>query len=191
VICNKSIQRIAVRRFLIAARFKSGDTELLMYFPKTINRAIITWFGCGKVPVAPGTAGSIGALPLCWLLAVYAPLSVRIVVAVGVTAIAILGAAQDQFETATRDPSYVVVDEVAGMLWTTLLLPAQWLPMLVGFGLFRLLDVVKPLPANLFDRRSKTSPSALRRGAHIVLDDVVAGLYSLAILWILSTYHVL
>jgi phosphatidylglycerophosphatase A len=161
-----------------------------MYFPKTVNRWIITWFGCGKVPVAPGTAGSIGALPVCWVLAEYAPLWVRIVVAIGVTTIAILGAAQDQFETATRDPSYVVVDEVAGMLWTTLLLPAQWLPMAIGFGLFRILDVVKPVPANLFDRRSKTSPSTFRRGAHIVLDDVVAGFYSLAILQVLSAYHV-
>ncbi|MBI3541930.1 MAG: phosphatidylglycerophosphatase A [Deltaproteobacteria bacterium] len=146
---------------------------------------LITWFGCGLVPLAPGTAGSIGALPLCWALAMYAPLWVRLVVAIGVTAIAILGSAQDQLETATKDPQYIVIDEVAGMLWTTLLLDAQSplsLGLGIGFVLFRIFDMTKPPPANLFDRASKTSPSTFRRGAHIVLDDVVAGLYSLAIL---------
>lgn len=159
-----------------------------MYFPKIINRLLITWFGCGRVPIAPGTAGSIGALPLCWIMSEYTSITFRIVFAIGITAIAILGSAQDQLEAKTRDPQYIVVDEVAGMLWTTLFAPAAWLPMLVGFGLFRVFDIVKPFPANIFDRRSKTSPSSFRRGAHIVLDDVIAGLYSAAILKALLVY---
>ena len=154
----------------------------LMYFPRIINRMIITWFGCGRVPLAPGTAGSIGALPLCWLMSQHASLLTRMIFALGITAIAILGSAQDQKEATVKDPQYIVVDEVAGMLWTTLLIPAKWQPMLIGFVLFRIFDVLKPYPANLFDRRSKTSPSWFRRGAHIVLDDVIAGFYSLLVL---------
>jgi phosphatidylglycerophosphatase A len=159
-----------------------------MFLPRPLNRALITWFGCGKVPVAPGTAGSVGALPLCWILAANTTLSFRIVVALGMTAIAILGSAQDQTEGTNRDPQYIVVDEVAGMLWSTLLLAPAWLPMLVGFALFRVFDVLKPFPANLFDRSSKTSPSPFRRGAHIVLDDVVAGLYAMLVLQGLVLY---
>ncbi len=156
-----------------------------MFFPRTVNRAIITWFGCGRVPVAPGTAGSVGALPLCWAMAAYCPLMVRIFFAVGMTAIAILGSAQDQKEGASKDPQYIVVDEVAGMLWSTLLCAPYWPTLLLGFGLFRIFDVLKPFPANLFDRASKTSTSWFRRGAHIVLDDVIAGLYVLVILLLL------
>ena len=156
-----------------------------MFFPTKVNRAIITWFGCGRVPVAPGTAGSVGALPLCWVMAEYANMWVRLSVAIGMTAIAILGSAQDQKEGGSRDPQYIVVDEVAGMLWTTLICGSEWLWLLVGFGLFRVFDVLKPFPANLFDRASKTSTSWFRRGAHIVLDDVVAGIYALIVLEII------
>lgn len=161
-----------------------------MYFPRWANRALITWFGCGLVPVAPGTAGSIGALPLCWAMATYAPLWARIVFATGMTAIAILGSAQDQIELAksgseARDPQYIVVDEVAGMLWTTLFATPTVYALGAGFVLFRIFDVLKPLPANLFDRASKTSPSAFRRGAHIVLDDVIAGIYGMLVLALL------
>lgn len=148
-----------------------------MYFPSRMNQLLITWFGCGRIPLAPGTAGSVGALPLCWVLSSYTDLYFRIIFACGVTAIAILSSAQDQVESQTKDPGYVVIDEVAGMLWTTLFIPAAWLPMLVAFGIFRVLDITKPFPANLFDRYSKTSLSPTRRGAHIVLDDVIAGIY--------------
>lgn len=159
-----------------------------MFFPRKMNRALITWFGCGHAPFAPGTAGSVGALPLCWALAMYVPLPVRIVIAVGFTAIAVLAAAQDQIDAKAKDPCYVVIDEVCGMLWTTLLAPPAWAALLAGFVLFRLFDVLKPFPANLFDRSSKTSSSWFRRGTNIVLDDVVAGFYSLLIGQVLFAY---
>jgi len=162
-----------------------------MYFPKSLNRWIITWFGCGYFPKAPGTAGSVGALPVCWFAAAYLPFYLRVVLAIGVTAIAILSSAQDQVTANNRDPGYIVIDEVAGMLWTTLPITAAWLPMLIAFGLFRLLDIFKPFPANIFDRRSKTSTSTFRRGACIVLDDVLAGMYGALILSGLIAYGAL
>ena len=159
-----------------------------MYFPNFLNRILITWFGCGLMPMAPGTTGSLGALPLCWILSANTSLLFRFFFAVGFTAIATLGSAQDQKNSSTKDPQYIVVDEVAGMLWSTLAIPVAWLPMLVAFVLFRVFDIAKPFPANLFDRKSKTSPTALGRGAYIVLDDVVAGLYSALILQGLVLY---
>lgn len=159
-----------------------------MFFPTKLNKAIVTWFGCGKVPVAPGTMGSIGALPLCWVLSDNTALSFRIVVASGMTAIAILSSAQDQETTGTRDPSYVVVDEVAGMLWSTLLIPAGATVMAAAFVLFRIFDVLKPFPASFFDRKSKTAVKSIDRGAYIVLDDVVAGLFTALVLQGLISY---
>lgn len=96
---------------------KSSSNSRFHFFPTRINYLLVTWFGCGKVPVAPGTAGSVGALPLCWLFLTHTSLLFRILIAVGFTAIAILGSAQDQAENPKRkDPQYIVIDEVAGML---------------------------------------------------------------------------
>lgn len=157
------------------------------YFPVKVGRLIVTWFGCGRVPIAPGTAGSIGALPLCWALSEFAPIYVRFIFAIGFTCIAILAAAQEcSLNPEIRDPGFIVVDEVAGMLWATIGISSQWpnswLPLLIAFGLFRVLDVAKPFPAKFFDRASKISTSWFRRGAHIVMDDVIAGLFSAFIL---------
>lgn len=157
-----------------------------MYFPRTLNRALITWFGCGLAPFAPGTIGSIGALPVCWALAANTSPLFRLIVAIGFTALACLASAQDQAEGTAKDPSYVVIDEVAGMLWATLMISAEWKPMLIAFVLFRVFDILKPPPALFFDRWSKISPSAVRRGAHIVLDDVFAGLFACGSLWLAS-----
>lgn len=125
---------------------------------------------------------------MCWVLAEHTGPLFRLVFAIGFTCITILGAAQDQAQGGARDPGYIVADEVAGMLWSTVLIPATWMSMLMAFVLFRIFDILKPFPARFFDRRSKSSPSPFRRGAHIVLDDVFAGLYVLLILYILSVY---
>ena len=69
------------------------------------------------------------------------------------------------------DPSEVVIDEVAGILWTFFLLPLSWLTLCVGFILFRIFDIFKPFPIRTLERR-------LRGGIGIVLDDLLAGIYA-------------
>ncbi|MBI2606325.1 MAG: phosphatidylglycerophosphatase A [Deltaproteobacteria bacterium] len=160
-----------------------------LIFPRRIRGVIVTWFGCGRVPFAPGTAGSLGALPLCWLMSAHADLWLRVTFALGMTAIAVLASADDQAAGGAHDPQYIVVDEVAGMLWSTLLIPAEIVPMAAAFVLFRILDVVKPYPASRFDLGSKTSQNAFRRGADIVLDDVAAGLYAMLLLAAAAKFH--
>lgn len=145
-----------------------------------INKTLITWFGCGLVPKAPGTAGTIGTIPLAWYLSLHTSIDFRIFMASLVTLIACLTAGFDQTFTKSRDPQYVVIDETAGFLWSCAWIPARADLFLAAFIFFRAFDVWKPFPANFFDRSSKTSTSPWARGAHIVFDDVFAGFYAAA-----------
>lgn len=162
---------------------------------------LLTWFGCGLTPKAPGTAGTLGTIPLAWALAVYAPWPARVAVATLMTIIACWLSGIDQRGGAKKDPQYIVIDETAGLLWTCAWMGGfrlvegaepNWIAMhglvelTAAFVLFRIFDVLKPWPANMFDRGSKTAASPWVRGANIVLDDVIAGLYGAWVLWMLK-----
>jgi phosphatidylglycerophosphatase A len=106
--------------------------------------AIATWFGCGLVPKAPGTMGSLGAIPLYLLVARQGQPWVA-VATVLVTAVGVWAASVVARELGKKDPQIVVVDEVAGLLVTMLpMREVSWLAVVLGFALFRLFDVFKP-----------------------------------------------
>jgi phosphatidylglycerophosphatase A len=107
-----------------------------------------------------------------WLLALSTPALAAILVAV--TALGVWAAHEAERALAAKDPGAIVVDEVAGMALSVLTLPPTPAVLLVGFVLFRVFDVLKPFPANVAQR--------LPGGAGVVLDDLVAGLYALALL---------
>jgi phosphatidylglycerophosphatase A len=141
---------------------------------------IATVGGAGYFPVAPGTAGSAVGVALQVALA-QLPLgrdAAIVVLAAAFFAILAVGAwaagkAEDYF--GRKDPGQVVVDEVAGQMLTYLLLPhPTWKGLLGGFLIFRALDIIKPYPARQAER--------IPRGWGIMLDDVVAGLYGMALL---------
>jgi phosphatidylglycerophosphatase A len=128
------------------------------------------WFGCGLVPRAPGTAGTVGALPLYLLLRTWGVAAV-VVGATLVTAIGIWASDRTARRLGQKDPQIVCIDEVAGVLFTWAAVPAGALGIIVGFVLFRLNDQLKPWPARLAERR-------LPGGWGIMLDDVCAGAWS-------------
>jgi phosphatidylglycerophosphatase A len=129
---------------------------------------IATWFGCGLVPGAPGTVATAGAIPL-YLIALHAGRAGVAVAAVVVTVVGIWAASFVARELGEKDPSRVVIDEVAGLLLTMLPVAHPSVrAVAAGFVCFRLLDVFKPWPVRQFER--------LPSGWGIVLDDVVAGL---------------
>jgi phosphatidylglycerophosphatase A len=136
-----------------------------------------TFFGAGYVPVAPGTAGTLAAVPLWWGLT-YASRWVYVgaMVAVTLTGIAAADRAGRYFGVA--DSGHIVIDEVAGYLVTMLFLPRSALAAIVGFVLFRLFDVLKPPPAGFFDRDPRW-----KNGAGVVLDDLFAGVWAWAGTW--------
>ena len=139
---------------------------------------IASWFGSGFAPTAPGTAGSLAALPLIWVL--FYSNSPWLVVAVtvflfvaGTWAAGVVGQSWGEV-----DHGSIVIDEVVGMVLAVSLpfyLLGQWVDLLAVAGLsfitFRCFDIVKPWPVSLIDRRMKT-------GMGVMIDDVAAGLYA-------------
>ncbi|HLK36036.1 MAG TPA: phosphatidylglycerophosphatase A [Polyangiaceae bacterium] len=135
---------------------------------------LATWFGCGRVPVAPGTAGTLGAVPLYLMAATLGHAAVGIT-ALAVTAAGVWAASIAARDVGTEDPQVVVVDEVAGFLVTMLgVSRPSWVAVAVGFAVFRLLDSLKPWPIGRLE--------ALPGGWGIVMDDVGAGVLGAALM---------
>jgi len=138
-----------------------------------------TFFGVGLLPLAPGTWGSLAALPIAaWTLIQYGPIALALLAA-GLFVLGIVVSEVYSRRTSETDPGPVVIDEVAGQ-WITLLPAATsvWWHWVVGFALFRFFDIVKPWPIGWADRRVKG-------GFGVMIDDVVAGIYAGALLYAL------
>ena len=124
----------------------------------------------GYIPFGPGTFGSLIGLPLCFLLSriqlAAAIITVLVIIAL---AIWISNAAERILER--KDPGCIVIDEIAGMVVTLIGLPFNLATAAIGFILFRILDIFKPFPIRILDKR-------LSGGLGIVADDVVAGILS-------------
>lgn len=131
-------------------------------------------FGAGLSPKAPGTFGTVAAIPIYLLLAWSGPAMYLVFLAVALVAgVFICGYTARQL--GVDDPSPVVWDEVVGYLITMLWVPVGVLWMLAGFLLFRLLDIWKPWPIRWLDRNVKG-------GLGIMLDDVAAGIFACVLL---------
>ena len=141
-----------------------------------------TWFGCGFVPLAPGTAGTLGAIPLYLLLRPHGPLVILAVAAV-LSLAGVVAATYIVRDKKDDDPQIVVVDEVAGVLVTLAAAPPTWAALATGFVLFRVFDQWKPWPANAAER--------LPLGWGVVCDDLVAGVYGAAVIGALRVGGVL
>lgn len=142
-----------------------------------------TWFGFGLVPYAPGTAGTIGAVPLYLAIRAWGTPAVLGVAAL-LTVVGIWAAGVVAVDTASKDPQIVVIDEVAGVLCTLAFAPPTWTAVLVGVVLFRVFDQWKPWPARTAERK-------LPGGYGIVLDDIAAGAWGAVVMVALRALHVL
>ena len=145
-------------------------------FSERIALVLATWFGFGLVPFASGTFGTLAAVPLILVLE---RLGIRsnVMMLVVAVLIAVWSSGQTQALLKKKDPSEVVVDEVAGFLLTVALLPYTWLSLCLGFFLFRFFDVLKPFPIKHLEK--------LKGGFGIVMDDLLAGLYAVGGTWII------
>lgn len=133
---------------------------------------VATGAGVGYAPIAPGTVGSAATVVVLWLLAV--SVVGRLVFLVVVTVAGIAASSRVERLTGRKDPGIIVVDEVAGMTLSVLWLPLTPAVLVVAFLLFRAFDIVKPFPADRSQR--------LRGGWGVMVDDLIAGAYALAVL---------
>ncbi|HIP52432.1 MAG TPA: phosphatidylglycerophosphatase A [Chromatiales bacterium] len=129
------------------------------------------WFGAGAAPKAPGTVGTLAAVPLYLLLQPLSPgLYLSLVAGLFLLGIWICGATARALEV--HDHPGIVFDEVVGYLVTMIHAPRGWGWVAAGFALFRLFDILKPWPIGPVDRR-------VEGGLGIMLDDVIAGFLAL------------
>ena len=137
-----------------------------------------TFFGIGYLRPGPGTWASAVTMLLWAAVASRTPETVRLpllfALAVGVTLIGIPAATRAARAAAKKDPGFVVIDEVAGQLISLMAVPLKWKTFLAGFILFRVFDILKPPPVRQLER--------FPDGTGIVLDDVAAGVYALAVM---------
>jgi len=141
-------------------------------------KLVATFFGAGFLHPGPGSWGSAATVLLWWLLSHWISPHWQATAAILLATVAILAgipaATHMARATGLKDPQFVVIDEVAGQLITLIAVPVSWKSMLLGFILFRGFDIVKPPPVGQLEH--------LPEGIGIVLDDVGAGLYALAIM---------
>jgi phosphatidylglycerophosphatase A len=142
-----------------------------------VHRMIATFFCAGYAPKAPGTVGTIAALPLYFLLRGLS-LPRYILVVIILTVLGIFSS-QKMEDIWGEDPPQVVIDEVVGLLITFVSRPRGWKTILVGAILFRVFDIFKPPPVGFVD---KNVPG----GLGIMADDVVAGMISASFLALLK-----
>ena len=134
-------------------------------------------FGSGLSARAPGTMGTLAAIPIWywmsgWPLASYV-VGVYLAALVGIY---ICGRAAEK--VGVHDPAGIVWDEFVGFWIAMSAVPPSWLALAVGFGLFRLFDIVKPWPISWLDQN-------VDGGLGIMLDDIAAGLISALIMTVL------
>ncbi len=128
-------------------------------------------FGSGLIPKAPGTFGSLAALPICAVL-IYQPLYISLIFIAVFTLIGTIACNRAEKVLGMHDNSAIVVDEFAGMFISVLFYPEDYRLCLLAFVLFRIFDILKPFPISYFDRQVKG-------GFGVMVDDLIAGFFAL------------
>lgn len=139
---------------------------------------VATWFGCGLLPRAPGTWGSLAALGCAALLVALGGTILLVTALLVLLPLGTWAAGRYADGRGIKDPGAVVVDEVSGQWLALLVLPLEPVAYLLAFALFRLFDIFKLWPASWIERNMSGATA-------IMADDLVAGLYAAALSFLL------
>ncbi|MBN8445630.1 MAG: phosphatidylglycerophosphatase A [Gammaproteobacteria bacterium] len=130
--------------------------------------------GSGLAPKAPGTFGTLAAVPLVVILSFFSSwVVIGFLLALSVLSVYVCQVVTN--DIGVEDHGSIVIDEVVGFAITMWAVPLDFIDLCVGFALFRLFDIVKPWPIRWFDRN-------IHGGLGIMLDDIVAGILACAVL---------
>jgi len=140
---------------------------------KNAEIMLLSFFGVGFSPFAPGTMGSLAAIPFIYILTIYrVPWVLLIPFIIISTVISSFLSEHAQKKFSTHDPQWIVIDEVLGMLVCWLFYPyGNLLDIFFLFIIFRFFDIFKIWPASYFDKKVK-------HGAGIIIDDLISGIYA-------------
>lgn len=144
------------------------DLRLLLSHPAHF---LALGFGAGLAPRAPGTFGTLAAIPIFILMHLYLDHTAYLVLTIVLAILGIWVCAVTDRALGTSDHGAIVWDEIIGFLLTMFLAPLAWWSVLAGFLLFRFFDILKPFPISWFDEHVKG-------GVGTMLDDVLAGIYA-------------
>lgn len=136
--------------------------------------------GSGLSPWAPGTMGTLAAIPVFLLMSGLSLLP-YLIITILLFAVGIWICGESSRLLGVHDHSGIVWDEIVGFLVTMVAVPAQWVWILAGFLLFRLFDIWKPWPIRLLDQH-------VHGGFGIMVDDLVAGIFAAVILQLLMRF---
>ncbi|MDO3381183.1 phosphatidylglycerophosphatase A family protein [Gilvimarinus algae] len=139
-------------------------------------------FGSGFAPKAPGTVGTLVAIPVYWLIADWS-LPLYALWLVVTFALGVYWCERSSKALGLHDHPGIVWDEMVGYWLTMLLAPPGWQWMLAGFVLFRLFDIAKPWPVSLADRK-------IHGGLGIMIDDILAAVYAWLAMQLLAYFFV-
>ncbi len=143
-----------------------------------LSEWLATCFKIGHLPIAPGTWGSLVAIIGWWLWLQYLDPLVFIVLIIAIFAIGVFTTNTIIAHTGEKDPSRVIIDEVAGQWLGLLILPNGILYIVGAFVLFRFLDIFKPWPIRQMEQFPK--------GWGVMLDDTLAGLLTLGLIQVVN-----
>jgi len=134
-----------------------------------IYAVFTSWFYLGKIPFAPGTFGSLGAIPLFLLIQNHK--IIYIVILLFLIVFSIPSSNYIEKKLNKKDPSFVVIDEVIGQLVALLFITSiNFSTIFLSFILFRIFDIIKPPPARLMQ--------SFYGGYGIIIDDIISGIYA-------------
>ncbi len=144
----------------------------------TLHQKIIMFFATGffsgKIPFAPGTFGTIAAIPFALVFLIIPSVFYGIYIT-GLILAAIYFADQAEKILGKKDPGCIVIDEIAGYVVTLSMVPVNIYTLAAGFFIFRFFDIVKCAPVRYFENN-------FSGGAGVVLDDIMAGIFSAIVL---------
>ncbi len=157
----------------------------MSYDPK-LNKTVLSspihffafGFGSGLAPFAPGTFGTLAAVPL-YLLMINFSLPLYLLMTLFSIIIGFWLCGKSSEMLGVHDHSGIVWDEFAGFFITMIAAPQGWQWIVLGFALFRLFDIWKPWPIHIVDRK-------VQGGVGIMMDDVIAGIYALVVLQLVA-----
>ena len=156
---------------------------------KKIALVIATYFGLGLSPKAPGTVGSVGTIPLAFVLAYFFFIFCFVIVSILIFVVGTLATDEIIRDQEEKDPGKVVVDEVVGQLLAFTFVAdsmlyhnlQNWWIYLLGLAAFRFFDICKMGPVKWFD-------SKMKNAVGVMMDDVCAGLMGGAVVWGIVAY---